>query len=194
MVAAASGTSGHDEAGVPSFGAAATYTYDRWIESVGIPIHKGYFIPSLNSLELAWWEERGCQSAFIQLLGQEGIIEARVTEIPPGESLPPFKLAVDEVVYVVSGRRLTSVWRGNEPRRTVEWQAHSLFLLPRNRDHQFSNTRGDASVRLLHYNYLPLAMSTVADPSSFSITPTMLRNRWDKGRPDSIPRLGRRRT
>lgn len=53
-------------------------------------------------------------------MGQEGIIEARVSEIPPGEFLPPFKLAVDEVVYVVSGRGLTSVWTGNDPRRTVE--------------------------------------------------------------------------
>jgi len=89
MLAAASGTSGQDEAGVPSFGAAAIYTYDRWMESVGIPIHKDYFIPILNNPELAWWEERGCQAAFIQLLGQEGIIEARVTEVAPGESLPP---------------------------------------------------------------------------------------------------------
>ena len=77
---------------------------------MGIPIHKGYFIPNLSSLELAWWEERGCQAAFIQLLGQEGIIEARVSEIPPGESLPPFKLSVDEVIYVITGRGLTSVW------------------------------------------------------------------------------------
>ena len=170
MVEAASSLSDQDEAGVPSFGA-ATYTYDQWMQSVGIPIHKGYFIPNLSSVELAWWEERGCQAAFIQLMGQEGIIEARVSEIPPGESLPPFKLAVDEVVYVVSGRGLTSVWTGSESRRTVEWQAHSMFLLPRNRHHQFSNTQGDAPVRLLHYNYLPLAMTTVADPQFFFNNP-----------------------
>ena len=171
MVETASSLSDQDEAGVPSFGA-AVYTYDQWMQSVGIPVHKGYFIPNLNSLELAWWEDRGCQAAFIQLMGQEGIIEARVSEIPPGESLPPFKLAVDEVVYVLSGRGLTSVWGSNESRRrTVEWQAHSLFLLPRNRFHQFSNTQGDATVRLLHYNYLPLAMSTVADPQFFFNNP-----------------------
>ena len=170
MVEAASSLSDQDEAGVPSFGA-ATYTYDQWMQSVGIPIRKGYFIPNLSSVELAWWEERGCQAAFIQLMGQEGIIEARVSEIPPGESLPPFKLAVDEVVYVVSGRGLTSVWTGSESRRTVEWQAHSMFLLPCNRHHQFSNTQGDAPVRLLHYNYLPLAMTTVADPQFFFNNP-----------------------
>ena len=167
-------------------------------QSVGIPVHKGYFIPNLNSLQLAWWEDRGCQAAFIQLMGQEGIIEARVSEIPPGESLPPFKLAVDEVVYVISGRGLTSVWTGNEPRRSVEWQAHSMFLLPRNRHHQFSNTQGAAPVRLLHYNYLPLAMTTVADPQFFFNNPYDAPDQLGEGSAGfysearSVPRVDRR--
>ena len=58
MVEATSSASEQDEAGIASFGA-ATYTYDKWMKSVGIPVHKGYFIPNLNSLELAWWEDRG---------------------------------------------------------------------------------------------------------------------------------------
>ena len=197
MVEATSSASEQDEAGIASFGA-ATYTYDKWMQSVGIPVHKGYFIPNLNSLELAWWEDRGCQAAFIQLMGQEGIIEARVSEIPPGESLPPFKLAVDEVVYVVSGRGLTSVWTGSQPRHTVEWQAHSMFLLPRNRHHQFSNTQGTAPVRLLHYNYLPLAMTTVADPQFFFNNPYDAPDRLGEGSAGfysearSVPRVDRR--
>ncbi len=28
------------------------YTYDRWMESVGIPIHRGYFIEDLRTVEL----------------------------------------------------------------------------------------------------------------------------------------------
>lgn len=160
-----------DQSPVPSFGV-ASYTYDQWMRSVGIPIHTGFFISDLRTLDLAWWEERGCQAAFIQLLGQEGIIEARVTEIPPGESLPPFKLAVDEVVYGLQGRGLTTVWGGTDSRRqTVEWQERALFLLPRNRFHQFSNVQGDRPVRLLHYNYLPLAMTAIPDPQFFFNNP-----------------------
>ena len=49
------------------------FTYDRWMKSKGIPIHRGYFIEDLRTIELEWWEERGCKSAFIQLLGQEGV-------------------------------------------------------------------------------------------------------------------------
>ena len=88
------------------------FTYDRWMKSKGIPIHTGYFIPDLRTVELEWWEERGCKAAFIQLLGQEGVSASRVTEVPPGKSLPPVKFALDEIVYVLSGRGLTTVWAG----------------------------------------------------------------------------------
>ena len=62
------------------------FTYDYWMESTGVPIHTGFFIDDLRTVELGWWEERQCQTAFIQLLGQEGVSSTRITEIPAGES------------------------------------------------------------------------------------------------------------
>ena len=35
------------------------FTYDRWMESVGIPIHRGYYVEDLRTVELGRWEERG---------------------------------------------------------------------------------------------------------------------------------------
>ena len=75
------------------------YTYDEWMESQGIPIYRGYYIEDLRTLQLGWLDERQCNSAFIQLVGQEGVTSARVTEIPPGKTLPPLKCALDEIVY-----------------------------------------------------------------------------------------------
>ena len=100
---------------VISDNAAATFwsrvsAYDQWIESVGIPVHKGYYIEDLRTLELGDWEERGCRAAFLKLAGQEGVSEARVTEIPPGKTLPPLKFTLDEIVYVVEGRGLPAVF------------------------------------------------------------------------------------
>ena len=66
---------------------AKTFTYDEWMEVQGIPIHRGYYIEDLRTLQLGWWDARQCNSAFIQLVGQEGITSARVTEIPPGKTL-----------------------------------------------------------------------------------------------------------
>ena len=148
--------------------------YDRWMGEQGIPVHRGYYIEDVRTMELGWWAARKHRAAFLQLAGQEGVSEARVTEIPGGESLPPLKLSFDEVVYAVQGRGLTRVWEGNgEHSRTFEWQAHSMFLLPAGTTHQFSNAQGYSSARLLHYNYLPVAMSVIAEPDFFFNNPSL---------------------
>jgi oxalate decarboxylase/phosphoglucose isomerase-like protein (cupin superfamily) len=160
------------------------FPHDLWMQEQGIPIHKGYFVEDLRSVELDWWEARKARACFIQLMGQQGVSEARVTEIPPGESLPPVRLGLDEVVYVLDGRGLTTVWteEGGQ-KRTFEWQKHSLFLLPHYAYHQFSNMQGDRPVRLLHYNYFPLALSIVQDPEMWLKEPP-------RAREDFLSRLG----
>ena len=57
--------------------------WDRWVASTGVPVHEGYFVPDMRTIELGWWEERKCNAAFLKLAGFEGLCEARVTEIPP---------------------------------------------------------------------------------------------------------------
>src|SRR5438552_463412 len=51
----------------------STYPHDVWMQRQGIPIHKGYFIEDLRTVDLGWWEARQCQAAFIQLQGQQGV-------------------------------------------------------------------------------------------------------------------------
>lgn len=140
--------------------------HDRWVERTGVPVYEGYYVEDLRTLELGPWAERGCRAAFLRLAGQEGITEARVTEIPPGGALPPIKFALDETVYVLEGRGLATV-RGVRSERTFEWQKHSLFMFPRNCTWQLANTQGSSPARLLHYNYLPIAMSIVPDPGAY---------------------------
>ena len=148
------------------------FTYDHWMESLGIPIHTGYFIGDLRTCDLEWWEDRKCKAAFMQLMGQEGVTGAWIQEVAPGESTPPVRFALDEVVYVVEGRGTTTVWRDDDgARKTFEWQNNSMFIVPRNYHYTINNMQGDKVVRLLHYNYLPLAMSAVGDPDFFFDNP-----------------------
>jgi quercetin dioxygenase-like cupin family protein len=134
------------------------------MESRGIPIYRGHFVADPLTLELGWWDERECNAAFIQLEGQQGVSEARITEIPPGKSLPPMKMGISEVVYVLEGQGLATAWAGDGPKKTFEWGKSSLFCLPRHCWHQLSNARGDRPARILNYNYLPVAMSTFPEP------------------------------
>ncbi|MEA2640748.1 MAG: hypothetical protein QOF51_2142 [Chloroflexota bacterium] len=138
--------------------------YDRWAESVGIPIHSGYFIPDARTVELGRWDERECDAAFLKLAGQEGVTEARVSELRPGATMPPLRFAIDEAVYILSGQGQTTIWAEGGPKRSFEWQAHSMFLVPRNHYYQFANMSGTQPARLLHFSHMPLAMNVLPDP------------------------------
>ena len=150
------------------------FLYDDWMAAKGLPVYRGHFVPDVRTIELGRWEERQCDAAFIQLIGQEGLSEARITEIAPGQTLPPYKMAIDEIVYVVSGSGQTRLWSGHDrpdDGHAFEWNERALFLVPAHQSRQFSNMRGDVPVRLLHYSYLPLAMSLVPDPDFFFLNP-----------------------
>ena len=146
--------------------------YEHWVGSTGLPVYRGHAVQDVRTAELSWWAERECNAAFVSLQGQGSLTEGRITEIPPGKTLPPLKFGLDEIVYVVKGRGLTTTWRGDgEAKKTVEWSAHSLMLLPRNYTHQLTNTQGTESARLLHYNAFPMALGAVPDPSAFINNP-----------------------
>ncbi len=150
----------------------STSTYDQWINSLGLPVHSGYFIEDLRTIAVGRWEERQCDAAFLVLAGQEGVSEVRITEIPSGKTTAPWKMALDEIVYVVDGKRGVATIRAEgKPKITFEWQKHSLFMIPRNHYCQFSNLQGTGASRLLHYNSLPLAMSLHPDPDFFFKNP-----------------------
>ncbi len=145
--------------------------YDKWIADQGVPIYQGNHVDDLRTLELGPWEERECNAAFLQLDGQKGIVDLRVTEIPPGATLPPTKMLLDEKIYVLAGRGLCSLWADGMPERTFEWQAHSLFFIPPNYTYRLSNARGDQPARLIHSNRLDIAASIIPNPDVFFNNP-----------------------
>jgi len=59
------------------------------------------------------------------------------------------------------------VWAEGVGKKTFEWGPRSLFLIPQGSTRQYSNARGDRPARLVHNNYLPVAMSMIPDPSFF---------------------------
>jgi len=151
-----------------------TPRYERWIESLDVPIHRTYYIDDLRTVEVGPWEERECNAAVVVLEGNKDFMETRVTEIPPGASLPPLKFSLDDIIYVLSGRGLTTLWAGDgATKKTFEWQPHSLFFFPRNYSYQLANAQGHQPARLLHYNYLPMAMSIIPNPDFFFDNPAL---------------------
>src|ERR1051325_8376157 len=42
-----------------------TSAYDQWVESLGLPIHRGYFVQDPRTGEVGWWEGRQGNGAFL---------------------------------------------------------------------------------------------------------------------------------
>ena len=147
------------------------FTYDEWMDAQGVPVHRGYFIADLRTIELGWWQMFGCNAAFIQLTGQEGVTSTRVIEVPAGGTLDVMALSFDEIGYALDGHGLTSHTLPDGETRTFEWGPHTMFTMPRNHAAKLVNASGDRPVRLMFFNYLPMAMSTVPDPEFYFNNP-----------------------
>ena len=146
------------------------FLHDNWLEDQadkGVPVYSDCYVDDLRNIKLAHWDIRDCDAAFIRFTDMEGVTEARVQEIPPGGSLKPFKLGVDELTYVLQGRGFASVYGDiSKTHRDFEWSERSAFVVPRNAWVELRNM-SDKPVRLLHFNYIPLAMTVINDPDFF---------------------------
>ena len=130
--------------------------YDRWIESQGIDIIRGFFVEDLYTIQLKWWDRLGGYGVYIMLDGTGYLDDAYVCGIPPGGSLNPQRHIYEALIYVLDGRGATTVWQANGGKQSFEWQKGSLFAIPLNAWYQHFNGQGDREARLLAVTTAPL--------------------------------------
>jgi mannose-6-phosphate isomerase-like protein (cupin superfamily) len=129
--------------------------YEKWQQTEGIPVIKGYHVEDVKTLPLGPWKRKGGSGAFLNLSRSERVNDTYICEIPPGGDLKPQRHLFEEMIYVVSGRGATSIWNEGEPKQTFEWQAGSLFSPPLNTWHQHFNGQGDKPVRYVAMTCAP---------------------------------------
>jgi quercetin dioxygenase-like cupin family protein len=134
-------------------------TYQQFLEKEGLPVIRAFHIEDIRDVELAPWNRLGGRGAYLNLEGTEGVNDCYIGEIPPGKSLNPQKKMFEELVFVVSGRGATTVWRDEKKKQTFEWQEGSLFSPPLNTWHQHFNGQGDKPVRLLAMTNAPTVLN-----------------------------------
>src|SRR4030042_511560 len=105
-------------------------TYQKWVESQGVPVVSEFSISNLNEVEVSPWERLGARGAMIVLQGAEDVNNAYVLEISGGGSVRPERHLYEEMVYVLSGRGATTVWNEGGPKRAFEWARGGLFGTP----------------------------------------------------------------
>ena len=133
----------------------AKTSYEKWLDREGIPIIKTFFVEDIRGVELAWWERKGGNGAFLQMEGAGQTNNCYICEIAPGKSLKPQRQLFEETIYVISGHGATMVWNDPGHKQTFEWQAGSLFSPPLNTWHQLFNGSGSQPVRYLAVTTAP---------------------------------------
>src|SRR5437016_8532000 len=67
---------------------AKTY-YERWMEKEGVPIVEGFGVTDVRKINLGTWKRLGCEGAYLQFRGLEGITGVYIGKIAPGAALEP---------------------------------------------------------------------------------------------------------
>ena len=134
--------------------------YERWQETEGLDVIKGWFIEDLRKVPLKPWKRKGGFGVFINLEGTGGENDAYVCEIPPGGSLLPQRHLFEEVIFILEGRGSTTVWHEGGSKQSFEWQPGSLFSPPLNTWHQHFNAQGNKVARYLAVTLAPPMMNT----------------------------------
>lgn len=113
--------------------------YERWIASEGVPVLDGIVVPDVCRIPLRYWRRLGCDGAYLQLKGLQGITGAYVGKLAPGAATEPEKHLYEKIIYILEGEGVAEVQQRNRVPQAFSWQAGSLFAPPINSTHRLTN-------------------------------------------------------
>ena len=117
---------------------AKTY-YERWMEKEGVPIVDGFGVADVRRISLRPWSRLGCEGAYLQLRGLEGITGVYVGKIAPGVMTEPEKHLYEEVIYIIQGEGVAEFQQRGCVPQSIQWKTGSLFSPPLNSTHRLIN-------------------------------------------------------
>ncbi|HKC65342.1 MAG TPA: hypothetical protein VKB86_16995 [Pyrinomonadaceae bacterium] len=152
--------------------------YEQWMEKEGVPVHTGYYIENVRTVETKEWKRFGTKGALINLEGAEATDGAYILEIAPNASTSPVRFMFEESVFVLDGEGETTVWHEGRPKQTFKWKKGALFSPPLNTWRQHRNV-GGTTARLISVTDLPLTMDLYHNAEFIFNNDFVFRDRYD---------------
>ncbi len=134
----------------------------NWIDSEGIPVHRGFVVDDLTKVKLGPWKRYGTLGAVVNLDGAEGVTTGMLWGVEPGQKSIPVHHVFEGRVIVLAGNGETRFWQDGGKQVTAIWQKGTLFPLPMNTWYQFVNT-GREPARLFAVTNAPVIMDLFRD-------------------------------
>ena len=122
--------------------------YERWIEQEGVPIVEGFGVTDVRKIPLKKWQRLGCEGAYLQLRGLEGITGVYLGRMAPGTSLEPERHLYEEVIYILHGQGVAEMQQRDRVPQSIAWQAGSVFSPPLNVLHRLINYSSEPAMFL----------------------------------------------
>ena len=113
--------------------------YERWMEKEGVPIVEGFGVTDVRRIPLRPWSRLGCDGAYLQLRGLEGITGVYVGRIAPGTMTEPEKHLYEKVIYIIQGEGVAEFQQRGRVPQSIRWKTGSLFSPPLNCTHRLIN-------------------------------------------------------
>ncbi|MGH7871585.1 MAG: cupin domain-containing protein [Candidatus Binatia bacterium] len=122
--------------------------YERWMEQEGVPIIEGFGVTDVRKIPLKKWQRLGCEGAYLQFRGLEGITGVYVGKLAPGTSLEPERHLYEKVIYILQGEGVAEIQQRDRVPQSIAWQTGSLFSPPLNVLHRLINYANEPALFL----------------------------------------------
>jgi mannose-6-phosphate isomerase-like protein (cupin superfamily) len=131
--------------------------YERFMETEGIPVVDGYGVTDVRNISLKAWKRIGCDGAYLQLRGLEGITGVYVGKLDAGATTLPERHLYEKIIYILQGEGVAEIQQRDRVPQNLLWRAGSLFSPPMNTLHRLIN-HGSEPALFLAITTAPMAL------------------------------------
>jgi len=126
----------------------AKSAYERFVSAEGVPVIGGFGVPAIDSVPMAAWRRLGCDGAYLQFFGADGVLGLYAGKIPPGGFTLPERHLYEKIIYIFRGEGVAEFQQRDQVPRNILWRAGSLFSPPLNTLHRLINQSEQAALFL----------------------------------------------
>ena len=83
--------------------------YERFMETEGIPVVDGYGVNAVRNISLKAWKRIGCDGAYLQLRGLEGIPGVYVGKLDAGATTCLSAIFTRKCIYMLQGEGVAEI-------------------------------------------------------------------------------------
>lgn len=116
------------------------------MEKEGIPIIQGFGAKDVRKIPLRPWKRLGCEGAYLQLRGLEGITGVHAGKIAAGAMTEPEKHIYEKIIYIMQGEGIAEFQQRGRVPQSIRWRAGSLFSAPLNATHRLINNSNEPAI------------------------------------------------